>query len=82
MSKAETAGGAHVPCIDLLAFDPSSMDVWNACMSYRHDFGLLPDAEQKALEFEAREWLRAWGHTLPQFKANDQVDFCERSAAE
>jgi len=53
----------------LLAFDPSCKDVWNACVSYRLDFGLLPDAEQKKLEVEARGWLRAWGHTLPQFKA-------------
>lgn len=55
---------------DLLAFDPSGMDVWNACMSYRHDFGLLQAADQKALECEAREWLRAWAHALPQFNAN------------
>ena len=71
MSKETSEGGETVHCISLLAFDPSCMDVWNACLSYRHDFGLLPDADQKALEFEAREWLRAWGHTLPQFKAND-----------
>ena len=62
-----------VSSTSLLSFDPSSMDVANACMSRRHDFGLLPAAEKKALEFEAREWLQAWGHTLPQFKANAKV---------
>ena len=73
MANEQNASGAQVPCISLLAFDPSCMDVWNACMSYRHDFGLLTYAEQRAIEFEAREWLRAWGHTLPQFKANKGI---------
>jgi len=70
MKERGTSGGMEITSTDLLSFDPSCSDVWNACMSYRHDFGLLPDAEQKTLEFEAREWLRAWGHTLPQFKSN------------
>ena len=62
--------GHKVRSTSLLAFEPSHPDLYNACMSYRHDFDLMPDAERKAIEFEAREWLRAWGHTLPQFKAN------------
>ena len=69
-SPEDVGAGSMSPSTSLLAFDPSGMDVRNACMSYRHDFGLLPDAEKKELEFDAREWLRAWGHTLPQFKAN------------
>ena len=27
------------------------------CGYFRHDFGLLSDAERKALEFEARQWI-------------------------
>jgi len=29
-------------------------------MWYRHDFGLLPEAERRRVRFHAREWLRAW----------------------
>ena len=54
----------------LLAFEPSHADLYNACLSYRHDFGLLSFDEQTRVRDEALYWLRAWGHTLPQFKAN------------
>lgn len=30
-----------------------------ACLSYRHDFGLMHASERKALIFQAREWERA-----------------------
>jgi hypothetical protein len=33
--------------------------VFNACLSYRHDFGLLSYDEQESLKFEYREWVRA-----------------------
>lgn len=32
----------------------------SACMSYRHDFGLLIGAERDMVRFQAKEWLRAW----------------------
>lgn len=32
----------------------------SACLSYRHDFGLLAPDRQGDLQNEAREWLRAW----------------------
>jgi hypothetical protein len=32
----------------------------DACMSYRHDFGLMCDERQRELRYEAREWLRAF----------------------
>lgn len=57
----------------LLAFEPSHADLYNACMSYRHDFGLLSFDEQARVRDQALYWLRAWGHTLPQFKANIAV---------
>lgn len=34
--------------------------VYNMCLSYRHDFGLLNATEQKQLVFECKEWLRAY----------------------
>ncbi len=32
----------------------------SACLSYRHDYGLLPAAQQEALRQEAVRWLHAW----------------------
>ena len=31
----------------------------NMCLSYRHDFGLLDEDEQKRIKFECKEWLRS-----------------------
>ena len=31
----------------------------SACISYRHDFGLLSRQEQESMVFQAREWERA-----------------------
>jgi len=33
--------------------------ILNVCLSYRHDFGLLPEDEQKKIMFECKEWMRA-----------------------
>lgn len=44
---------------------PTDNQVASACMSYRHDFGLLPARDREALMFQAREWLRAWQKELP-----------------
>jgi hypothetical protein len=32
----------------------------SACLSFRHDYGLMTPPEQKALRFYATEWLAAW----------------------
>lgn len=32
----------------------------SACLSYRHDFGLLAAAEKRSLQAEAIEWYRSW----------------------
>ena len=39
---------------------PTDAQVASACMSYRHDFGMLDGAQRSATVAEAREWLRAW----------------------
>jgi hypothetical protein len=44
--------------------DPTPEQVYNACLSYRHDFGLLSVEDRKIVAFEAKEWLRAWQKTL------------------
>lgn len=36
----------------------------NVCLSYRHDFGLMSDA-QKNLIFSCKEWMRAITNNLP-----------------
>lgn len=32
----------------------------SACLSYRHDFGLLDEHDKERLRFVAKEWLHAW----------------------
>jgi hypothetical protein len=39
---------------------PTDLEIDDACMWYRHDFGLLPDDERMHLRIKAKEWLRAW----------------------
>jgi len=39
---------------------PTVAQLNSACLSYRHDFGLLAANEQQRVRFEAQEWLRAW----------------------
>lgn len=39
---------------------PTEAQVASACMSYRHDFGLMDAAQRQSLMFVAREWLHAW----------------------
>lgn len=38
-------------------------DYFNACLSYRHDFGLMSDEDRQKLVFQAKEWARAFGIT-------------------
>lgn len=39
---------------------PTDAQVASACMSYRHDFGLMDVEQRERLMFTAREWLHAW----------------------
>jgi hypothetical protein len=45
---------------------PTEAQLNSACMSFRHDFGLLSPEEQREIRFVAREWLRAWMWELPK----------------
>lgn len=40
--------------------------VRSVCLTYRHDFGLLPREEQASCMFRAREWLRSWLKSAPE----------------
>lgn len=50
-------------------WEPTPAQLDSACMSFRHDFGLLDEDERASVRFEAREWLRAWLHELPKLSA-------------
>lgn len=41
--------------------------IYDACLSYRHDFGLMPESDRALLVSQAREWARAFGlgHPTP-----------------
>lgn len=51
-------------------------EIASACLSYRHDFGLLPDDQRRALMAQAREWDRALqkerAHGIPAPRADDK----------
>ena len=40
--------------------EPTDEQIASACLSFRHDYGLLTEVEQACLECSAVEWLRAW----------------------
>lgn len=52
----------------LLQYKPTENDLINAALGYIHNFGLLPSKDQEHLKAQAKNWLIAWGHTLPDFK--------------
>ena len=35
-------------------------DLYDVCMNYRHDYGLLGPIERENLRSQARQWLEAW----------------------
>lgn len=48
----------------------SDIFIDNVCLSYRHDFGLMTEEEQKKLRFECKEWMRAISNNWEYFKNN------------
>jgi NTP pyrophosphatase (non-canonical NTP hydrolase) len=53
---------------------PTDTETASACMSYRHDFGLLTPEERRMTIFKAREWLRAWMREMPRTPALRHVE--------
>ena len=41
--------------------------ITNCCFSYRHDYGLMLEKQQKKLRFECSEWMRAIKNSEPHF---------------
>ncbi|HUW43793.1 MAG TPA: hypothetical protein VMV95_02440 [Bacillota bacterium] len=44
--------------------EPNIEQIHDACLSYRHDYGLMSKKEQEKLRFEALEWLKSWRKAL------------------
>jgi len=46
--------------MDLLSLKVDNAQIASACLSYRHDFGLMEGKERHQLMQEAVYWLEAW----------------------
>ncbi len=44
--------------------NPTDAQLNDACLWFRHDFGLLSEHEKKKVRFEAKEWFSAWQKAL------------------
>ena len=44
--------------------EPTEEQVAKACLSFRHDFGIMPSLEAEKITFQAREWLSIWQSIL------------------
>lgn len=40
--------------------EPTETEIFDACMAYRHDFGLLEPHQQVAWRLIATDWLDSW----------------------
>jgi hypothetical protein len=47
----------------------SEASIYDACLSYRHDFGLMSTTERLGLFQQAREWARAFGFLVEEKSA-------------
>jgi len=61
-----------------IEWQPTEAQVRSACLSYRHDFGLLTVAEAAVVKSEAREWLRAWQKEGAGANRNEIIEQCAR----
>lgn len=56
---------------------PTDSEIDQACLWYRHDYGLLSPEEQEEVRAEAVGWLRAWikvrDHEAPSWDPRRQV---------
>lgn len=67
-----------VPDEAAIRAEPTDAQINSACLSFRHDYGLLDDHDRERLRFVAVEWLRAW--QKEGFGA-DRDEIIERCAA-
>lgn len=48
----------------LTVTEPTGTQIADACLNYRHDFGLMSVEERQRLANEAKWWLDAWRKAL------------------
>lgn len=74
-SMFASAPSADGPQIASGAANLSEAQIASVCLSYRHDFGLLPPYERKQLMFTAREWERAFAkeHARAELEARPRA---------
>ncbi len=48
---------------------PTQRQIGSACLSYRHDFGLLSPEEKEKVMYQAQWWLEAWLKEMPSTPA-------------
>jgi hypothetical protein len=60
------------------AWHPTAAQIASACLSYRHDFGLLDDEQRKTVKHAAVEWLRAWQKEGAGSDRNEIIERCAR----
>jgi hypothetical protein len=58
LTKAER--GRQSECSELLYGKPSQKQLHDACLYYRHDYGLMGPVAQEKLRSLALSWLDAW----------------------
>ena len=62
LSAVQTVVRCSVECV--LPEHPTETQIYNACLSYRHDFVLLPGPTRDVVVRHAKEWLVAWRKAL------------------
>lgn len=60
------------------AWKPTPAQIDSACLSYRHDYGLMLEPDRARLRFQALEWLHAWHK---EGAGCDRSEVIERCAA-
>jgi hypothetical protein len=45
------------------ALSPTPSQIHSACLSYRHDYGILDEYARASLRITAHEWFEAWRKT-------------------
>ena len=53
---------------------PTQSEIDSACLSYRHDYGLMAEADKQLLRCEAMDWLEAWKKAGVAKLERDEVD--------
>ncbi|WP_407146270.1 hypothetical protein [Bradyrhizobium sp. ORS 86] len=60
-TESASASSGHPAAEDAaLMRRPTDAQINSACLSYRHDFGLLSAKERVDIKFEALQWFFAW----------------------